>query len=347
MTGLLSRPWAAAVFGATATLALASMLIVGLSYGAYVAPGPRVRSSDPQGVTVVLRKGSGLTEIGATLRRARVIGSEPLFLAAAQLTGAARRLKPGEYRFAFRASLRDVIRRIRQGDVLRHRITIAEGLTSDEAIETLARSDVLAGATPPSPPEGALLPETYEVLRGESRAAVLQRMIEARDRLLAQLWSHRQAGLPYDGVEAAVTLASIVEKETAIPAERPRVAAVYLNRLRTGMNLDADPTLIYGVSKGRPLGRGLTAAELQAPGPYNTYLQPGLPPTPIDNPGRATLAAVMDPAKTQELYFVADGSGGHAFSTTLAEQSRHVARWRRLERERRDALGPTAPREHR
>ena len=197
----------------------------------------------------------------------------------------------------------------------------------------LKASDVLTGDVP-TPPEGAVLPETYDVVRGDGRSAVLQRMMDARDRLLAQLWAKRQAGLPYASPQDAVTMASIVEKETAVPAERPRVAAVYVNRLRAGTALAADPTLIYGITRGYPLGRGLTRSELQADTPYNTYLHPGLPPTAIANPGRASLAAVLDPPHTQELYFVADGTGGHAFARTAAEQDVNVAKWRAIEKAR-------------
>ena len=325
------RSWFAGLAGAVATLVVLAAVLAGLGALVLFAPGPRGAAGAPGGTTVVLRKGAGLSEIGATLERARVVGSAPVFMAAAQLTGAARRLKPGEYLVAPRASLAAVLRRIRAGDIVHHRITVPEGRTSQQVVDTLAASPLLTGDAP-VPPEGALLPETYDVVRGEARAAVLQRMMDARDRVLAELWSHRRAGLPYAGAEQAVILASIVEKETSKPDERARVAAVYVNRLQKGMALDADPTLIYGISHGAPLGRGLTLAELQAPGPYNTYLNPGLPPTAIGNPGRASLAAVMDPPVTDELYFVADGTGGHAFARTLPEQNANVARWRAFEK---------------
>jgi UPF0755 protein len=236
-----------------------------------------------------------------------------------------------------------------------HRVTIPEGTTSRQAVDILMHVDVLTGDIP-TPPEGTLLPETYDVVRGETRAAVLQRMMDADDRLLAQLWASRRKGLPYTNIEQAVTLASIVEKETAVNAERPRVAAVYLNRLSQGMKLEADPTVIYGLNGGAPLGHGIRESELQANTPYNTYLNPGLPPTPIDNPGRASLAAVMDPPTTADLYFVADGTGGHAFSKTLAEHAQNVQHWRQIEKQRAEAealagapvaSGLIAPTEHR
>ncbi len=347
-----ARGWFAGLAGAGATLALLAVVALGAGLFVYLAPGPR--GAGPPGTTVVLRRGAGLAEIGAALERGRVVGSGAVFMAAAQLSGSARRLKPGEYRFPPRASLSAVIRRIRSGEIVHHRITVPEGRTAQQVIDILRASDVLTGEAP-TPAEGAVLPETYDVVRGESRAAVLQRMMDARDRVLPELWSHRRPGLPYAGPDQAVILASIVEKETRLPQERARVAAVYLNRLARGMALDADPTVIYGLGHGLPLGRPLTLADLRAPGPYNTYVNPGLPPTPIANPGRASLAAVMDPPQTRELYFVADGTGGHVFAETLAEQDRNVAKWRAMEKAHRSAVvttttrtvTTTAPREHR
>ena len=199
--------------------------------------------------------------------------------------------------------------------------------------DILERTDVLTGPLPDLV-EGAVLPETYDVTRGETRAVVAQRMTAAMTKVLGGLWAKRQPGLPIHSPEEAVILASIVEKETAQEADRPRVAAVYVNRLRIGMKLDADPTVIYGITAGLPLGRGIRASELAGDTPYNTYLHPGLPPTAIANPGRESIAAVLDPPHTNELYFVADGTGGAAFAATLEEHARNVARWRAIERNR-------------
>lgn len=314
--------------GALATLgaALAVGLVVALLL--YFGPGPAARQG--ASTTVVLRAGAHLPEIAADLRRAHVIGSDTLFVAAAEITGAARRLKAGEYAFASHASLNSVLAAIAEGRVVRHFVTIPEGVTSQTVMETLMRADFLTGVAP-APPEGAVLPETYEARRGDDRAAVLQRMMDARDRLLATLWAHRRPDLPYRTPEEAVTLASIVEKETAKPDERPRIAAVFVNRLKAGMRLESDPTVIYGLTGGRPLGHGLRVSELASQTPYNTYLVAGLPPTPIANPGRASLAAALDPPQTSELYFVADGTGGHVFSSTLAQHLQNVARWRAIE----------------
>jgi UPF0755 protein len=187
------------------------------------------------------------------------------------------------------------------------------------------------------------LPETYEVQRGEDRAAVLQRMMDARDQLLATLWAQRRPDLPLTSPEQAVILASIVEKETSLTSERPRVAAVFLNRLQKGMKLESDPTVIYGLTRGVPLGRGIRESELTAPTPYNTYVVDGLPPTPICNPGRASLAAVLDAPRTDELYFVADGTGGHAFSSTLEQHQKNVARWRVIEHTLAQQAPPAPP----
>ncbi len=320
----------AGLLGAGATLLVIALLSAALGAWIYQGAGPRARRG--ASTTVLLRHGAGLAEIGADLQRAGAIRSTPVFMAAAQLTGTARHIRAGEYAFPSRASLAAVLRRMRLGQIVHHRITIPEGLSSRQAMAVLDRSEVLAGPAQ-TPPEGVLLPETYEVVRDDSRAALVKRMMSDRDRLLAVLWAHRQPGLPFADAMEAVTLASIIEKETALATERPHVAAVYINRLRRGMKLEADPTVIYGITHGSgPLGHGLRASELSAPTPYNTYASSGLPPTPIDNPGRASLAAVLDPAQSSDLYFVADGSGGHVFSATLAQHEKNVARWRVFEK---------------
>jgi UPF0755 protein len=292
---------------------------------------------------VILRPGAGLPEIAADLRRAGVIGSDTLFVLGAEVTGAAHKLKAGEYAFVSRTSLSSIMNAIAEGRVVHHFITIPEGVTSEFVMDALMRADFLTGVAP-APPEGSVLPETYEALRGDDRSAVLRRMMEARDKLLAGLWAHRRAGLPYKSPEEAVTLASIVEKETALPPERPRIAAVFLNRLKAGMPLQSDPTVIYGLTGGKPLGHGLRVSELASPTPYNTYKIAGLPPTPIGNPGRASLAAALDPPRTDDLYFVANGTGGHSFSATLAEHQQNVAVWRALEAKRDcQSAAPTNP----
>lgn len=335
-----SKGLLAGLSAAFLTLGVVAVLALLGAFAAYQLPGPSARQG--RETTVVFRKGSGVSEIASALRRAGVVRSDLAFIAAAQLTGGSRRLRAGEYAFPSRSSLSAVLARIRSGKVVHHRLTVPEGLTSQQVADIVNRAAVLVGVAP-APPEGSLLPETYEIVRGEQRATVLQRMKDARDKLLVQLWMRRRSGLPYTSVGQAVTLASIVERETAVAAERPRVAAVYLNRLKQGIRLDADPTVAYGVDKRGPMGRPLSRADLQTDTPYNTYMHTGLPPTPIGNPGRASLAAVMDPPHTQELYFVADGSGGHVFASTLAEHNANVARWRKLEQTRRAASLAATP----
>ena len=333
------------ILSAAATFVVILMLAALWALWSYNGPGPKARSGEV--TNVILRRGAGLPEIASTLERAGVVRSASVFVAAAQITGAARGLKAGEYEFPNRASASAILAKIVSGKVVRHQVTIAEGITSDMAVEILTANPVLSGEAP-TPPEGAILPETYDVQRGEDRAAVLRRMMDARDKLLNDLWAKRQEGLPFTSPEQAVILASIVEKETGLAAERPRIAAVFLNRLAKGMRLESDPTIIYGLTRGRPLGRGIRLSELNGETPYNTYRIDGMPPTPIANPGRAAIAAVLDPPKSDDLFFVADGTGGHVFASTFEQHKANVAKWRAVERNRAqaavtDAAAATSP----
>lgn len=218
---------------------------------------------------------------------------------------------------------------------LRFRVTMAEGVTTWQVVEALKQADFLSGEVEAVPEEGWLAPDSYEVERGEERGALLQRMRQRQETILAEAWAARADGLPYETPEEALIMASIVEKETGVPEERRIVASVFVNRLRKGMKLQTDPTVIYGITKGKGvLGRGLRQSELRARTPYNTYVIEGLPPTPIANPGRESIEAALNPAETDYLYFVADGTGGHAFAETLAEHNRNVARWRAIEAEK-------------
>ena len=216
----------------------------------------------------------------------------------------------------------------------RYRLAFAEGITSWQVVEGLKSVDLLAGEVAEVPPEGSLAPDSYEVRDGDTSESVIVRMQEAQEAILAAAWEGRAEGLPLDTPQEALILASIIEKETGVAGERRQVASVFVNRLRRGMRLQTDPTVIYGVTEGRGvLGRGLRQSELRAETPWNTYVIDGLPPTPIANPGRASIAAAVDPDTTDFVYFVADGSGGHAFAQTLAEHNRNVARWREIEAE--------------
>ncbi len=221
----------------------------------------------------------------------------------------------------------------------RLRLTVAEGVTSWQVVEALKQIDLLAGESGAVPPEGSLAPDTYAIEQGSDRARLLADMGARQEQILQAAWEARPFGLPYRTPEEALVMASIIEKETGVPEERPRVASVFVNRLRKGMRLQTDPTVIYGITKGREvLDRGLRRSELNARTPYNTYQVDGLPPTPIANPGRAAIEAALNPAETDFLYFVADGTGGHVFATTLEEHERNVARWREIEAEQGAAV---------
>jgi UPF0755 protein len=308
-----------------------AVLASGWVYWTYRGPGPAAR--DGAATNVILPHGGGVGQIASALKAAGVIRSRDVFYLAAKLGGAGRRLKAGEYEFPSQAPMAQVLSDIAQGKIVKRFVSVPEGWTSDMAMDAVRAQPVLTGEAPP-PPEGSILPDSYPVERGEDRAEVIGKMRAARDLLLAQLWAGRASDLPLKTPQEAVTLASIVEKETGIPSERPRIAAVFENRLRQGIKLESDPTIIYGISKGRPLGRGITMKEIVTATPYNTYRIVGLPPTPIANPGRAALAAVLNPPKSDELYFVANGTGGHVFASTFAEHQANVAKWRAIERQR-------------
>lgn len=282
---------------------------------------------------VLLPPGTGVAGIAARLAEAGAVESPLLFRLGARLTGRDRALKAGEY--ALRAGMPPsaIVDLLARGEVLLHKVAVPEGLTAREVWALLESSDVLAGELPAPPPEGALLPETYLVPRGETRAKVAGRMREDMRRELEAAWASRAPDLPLRTPEEALTLASIIEKETGVPEEYPLVASVFVNRLRRGMRLQTDPTVIYALTGGagtRDLGRELTTADLEVDHPYNTYRVVGLPPGPIANPGRGAIRAALQPADTGYLYFVADGKGGHAFARTLEEHGRNVARWRRV-----------------
>ncbi|MDP3657310.1 MAG: endolytic transglycosylase MltG [Brevundimonas sp.] len=326
---------------ATATFSLFLIVALVAIWSVFYAPGPQAREGG--GMTIVtLPSGAGVGAIAAKLKGAGVIRSTDMFKAAATLTGADRKLRAGEYEVPSGASLRSVLVLLVEGRVVRHYVTLPEGWSSAQAVDILMNQPILVGAVEATPDEGTLWPETYEISRGETRASVLTRMRTARDQNLARLWAARGPATVVRSPEEAVILASIVEKETGIAAERPRVAAVFTNRLRAGMRLESDPTIVYGITRGRPLGRGIRRSELDRETPWNTYRIDGLPPTPIANPGAEALAAVLNPPGSDELFFVADGSGGHAFARTYDEHLANVARWREIER-RKAGLPPAAP----
>jgi UPF0755 protein len=241
-------------------------------------------------------------------------------------------VKAGEYAVPAHASMADVTAILVAGKSIQHKLTIAEGLTSDMAYRLVVANPVLVGDAGPTPAEGALMPETYLFTRGTTRNEILARMEKAEEKFLAQQWAARTDGLPFTTPAQAVVMASIVEKETALADERPRVAAVFINRLKQGMKLQSDPTIIYGITKGYRLGRPILESEIAGNTPYNTYVIQGLPPAPICNPGKDSLSAVLKPEQSDDLYFVANGKGGHVFAATEAEHQRNVAAWRAIER---------------
>jgi UPF0755 protein len=293
----------------------------------FAAPGPL--SSEK---VVVIAQGSSLRAIAERLEREGIVADAFLFRIGVMRRGEAVALQAGEYAFPAHTSMAGTLALIVSGKVVEHRITVAEGLTSEAALEVVMADTVLMGEAGPAPAEGSLLPETYIFPLGTTRADMLARMRKAQETLLAELWPKRKAGLPFATPEEALKLASIVEKETGVASERPRIAAIFVNRLKSGMKLESDPTIIYGLTKGVPLGHPLRQSELAKDNPFSTYQIAGLPPTPICNPGRDAIAAVLNPPDSQELFFVADGSGGHVFAKTGAEHARNVAKLRQIER---------------
>lgn len=294
------------------------------------APGPL-----DQATVYVVPRGAGLNAIARGLEEAGILRERELFLLYARMRKAHRSLQAGEFEFHAHASAADVLATLLDGKPVLRFVTIPEGLTSREAVTLIDAAYGLAGASE-IPPEGSILPETYTYSLNESRAELVNRMQAAMRRTLDELWERRSDDLPFSTPEEAVTLASIVEKETGLPEERPRVAAVFVNRLRKGMRLQSDPTVIYAITRGeQELDRPLRFKDLEIDDPYNTYRVKGLPPGPICNPGRASLEAVLNPIDTKELYFVADGTGGHVFAKTLAEHNRNVAEWRKIQRDKR------------
>ncbi len=281
---------------------------------------------------------SGVRDVAESLEREGVINQPWIFIGAVILQKARGDLKSGEYQFTRNASLQDVINTIIEGKVVQHAITIPEGLTSQQIVQRLLDTDILAGNIREIPREGSLMPETYRVQRGMPREQLIQRMQQAQRRVLQEAWERRAPDLPIKSPDDLLTLASIVEKETGKSDERTRVAAVFVNRIKQRMRLQSDPTIIYGLVGGKgTLGRPILRSEITMPTPYNTYVIDGLPPGPIANPGRASIEATANPARTKELFFVADGSGGHTFSETLDQHQRGVQRLRALEQQMNDS----------
>jgi UPF0755 protein len=330
-----------AVFTVLILLALVGGGLFVFTKQSFEAPGPL----EADKTVNIPPKIGGVRDIADLLVKEGVIDRPWTFVVSSLLAKTHDELKFGEYQFTRQASLHDVINTLIEGKVVQHQISIPEGLTSEQVVQRLMATDILSGNIKEIPREGSILPESYRFTRGFPREQVLLRMKQARDRVVQEVWEHRSSDLPLRTADDLVTLASIVEKETGRADERTRVAAIFVNRLKQHMKLQSDPTIIYGIVGGKgSLGRPILKSEIEQPTIYNTYVIQGLPPGPIANPGRAALEAVANPARTKELYFVADGTGGHTFSETLEQHQRAVTRLRQIEQGNRDsAAAPPAP----
>ena len=338
------RPGLIAFFSGLMTLALVGALILAGVYAfaarEFAVPGPLASEK-----TIIIERGSSAEDIADVLEKEGVIARPGLFYAAMLLRdlqskfsfddAGKKRAKAGEYLFRRAASMSEVLDIIASGRSVEHTLTFPEGLTSQQIIDRIRENPLLSGEVGDVPQEGSLLPDTYRINRGTGRAALVARMQAAQRKLLQEVWNRRAKDLPLKNQRELVILASIVEKETGRADERNRVASVFYNRLAKNMRLQSDPTIVYGIAGGKAtLGRAITRADIDRPTPYNTYTINGLPPGPIANPGKAALEAVANPSQTRELYFVADGTGGHAFAETLEQHNRNVSRWRQVEASR-------------
>lgn len=284
--------------------------------------------------TIVIPSGDGVNRIAGRLVKEGVLRDRWLFKLGVMRFRAGKKLKAGEYAIEKHASVRQVLDTLTEGKAILHRVTVPEGRTSFEVVQILNAQPLLTGEIKEVPKEGVLLPDTYSYGRGTDRNELLAQMRSDQKKFVEQLWRKRDPNLPYKSIDEAIVMASIVEKETGRADERDRIAGVFVNRLRKSMRLQSDPTIIYGITQGRgKLGRGLRRSEIDRKTAWNTYQIDGLPPTPIANPGRSALAATLAPAKTDDLFFVADGTGGHVFAKTNAEHEKNVRAWRKIEKE--------------
>jgi UPF0755 protein len=295
---------------------------------AFEAPGPAAKQGAE--TIVLIKPGTHVRGIAEALYEAGVIVRPDVFSLTVRFKGKGSELKAGEYAIPSHASMHQIMDILVEGKAIEHKATVPEGLTSQMVYDLVKNNPELKGDTGAVPPEGSLLPETYLFARDETREGLIAKMQKAQAALVDKLWEKRAAGLPFKTKEEAIILASIVEKETGIASERPHIAAVFINRLRIGMRLQSDPTIIYGITRGYPIGRRIKQSEIDAATPYNTYVIAGLPPQPICNPGKDAIAAVLNPAVSKDLYFVADGTGGHVFASNPDEQAKNVAKWRRI-----------------
>ena len=314
-------------------LVLGAVVLIGLAGLVWFASGWYGSADVEEDTSFIVPQGSTLTAVARLLDEEGLIDSSDSFLLRAKVLGSGDPIQAGEFLIPAGASASQILDTFQNGQVIRRFVTVPEGLPSIMVWERLMAEDLLTGEVP-VPEEGSILPDTYDFERGESRASVVARMQAAMDEYLADAWAKRTSKAVVKSPEEAVILASVVEKETAVPNERRMVAGALSNRVRIGMSLGADATTIYPITKGKPLGRRIKISELRDKNPYNTRAIAGLPIGAITNPGREAIAAVLDPAETKALYYVADGSGGHVFAETLDEHNRNAAAWRKLRRER-------------
>jgi UPF0755 protein len=312
---------------ALALVALGALVLVWFAWGWYGS------SAVEKDIAFTVPDGATLTSVAGKLEKEGLIDSSSAFLLRAKILGSGDPVQRGEFAIPAGASGSSILDTLQHGQVIRRFVTVPEGLPSIMVYEKLMAEPLLTGPIP-VPEEGSVLPDTYDFERGEARTKVLARMQAAMKNYLAEAWSKRKPGIAVSNPEEAVTLASIVEKEKGVPSERRMVAGLYSNRVKEGMPLQADPTIIYPITKGKPLGRRIRQSEIAAVNGYNTYTMRGLPDGPITNPGRESIAAVLNPAQTDALYMVANGKGGHVFASTLAEHNANVSKWFAIRRAR-------------
>ncbi|PWU77185.1 endolytic transglycosylase MltG [Ochrobactrum sp. POC9] len=287
--------------------------------------------------TFLVKRGAGIAEVSNSLENREIVSDARIFRYGMRTLGHENDLKAGEYAIPAGASMRDVMNILISGKSIMYPLTIPEGLTVKQIFDRISADPTLVGDMPKDmPPEGSLFTDTLNFTRGTTRSEIIDRMVASQKKLVDEAWAKRNSDLPVKDKNEFVTLASIVEKETGIASERPHVASVFVNRLKKGMRIQSDPTIIYGLfgGAGKPSDRPIFKSDIEKPTPYNTYVINGLPPTPIANPGRAALEAVANPLDTEDLYFVADGTGGHVFSKTLQEHNANVRKWRSVEQQK-------------
>jgi len=324
------------------TLLILAMMMVGgvIAWGSAQMDKAGGVSED---VVFEVRAGDRLTTVSNRLQENGLISNGTVFRISARSTGEDKKLKYGEYKIPAYSSMRQILALVTSGRSLSYQVTIPEGLTSFQIVALLMNQPLLTGDLTDIPPEGSLAPDTYSISKGDTRASLIHRMTLAQHRILTDAWGLRAEGLPLKTPDEALTLASIIEKETGLPSERALVASVFINRLNRGMRLQTDPTVIYGVTKGKGnLGRGLRQSELRTKTDWNTYVIEGLPATPIANPGKDSIEAALNPATSNFVFFVADGTGGHAFSETIGQHNKNVRKWRKIEAKKRAAKAKAA-----